>query len=120
MKQKRKPPKPPSKKLFFRASWSSWKLLKEFQSESDLKSMYELGQYIIACFIRYLKIRKGLLEPEEENEYLDDEVQEMFVEFSQAEKHFEYVKPKRRAPQHEVDRFTGQLNLWNNDGLSQT
>lgn len=116
----RKTGKPPAKKFFFRASWSAWKLLSEFQQESDLKSMYELGQYIMACFIRYLKIKKGVLEPEEEDEFLDNEVQEMFVEFSQAEKHFEYVKPKRRPPQHEIDKYQGQLTFWKNDGISQT
>lgn len=112
--------KPPAYKFFFRVSWSAWKLLEEARKEAGFKSLYELGQSIIACYVRYLRKKKGLLPPEEENEFLDDEVEEMFADFSQAEKHFEWTKPKRKRPQYEVNNYQGQKDLFGYDGTPQT
>ena len=36
----------------------------------------------------------------------------MFSDLSQAERHFEFVKPKRKIPQSKIDEANGQLRIW--------
>ena len=46
------------------------------------------------------------------NEVKKDEIQDMFADYSQAERHFEFVKPKRKMPQYKLDEIQGQFRLW--------
>lgn len=80
--------------------------LSEIRDKYGFSSNYEIIQYLVACFLR-------VADPEhdEEAEPVPDEIQSMFADFSQAERHFEYVKPKRRAPQYMIDKAIGQLPL---------
>lgn len=103
-----------AKKIFFRISPQSFELLYRFKEKHGLKSMYELSQYIMACFIRYLKAKEGIQEPEEENQYLDEEVADMFDEYALSEKHFEYVKPKGKiSPTFDYSILTKEEKLIN-------
>ena len=64
-------------------------------------------QYILGCFLRVADPMPG----DDDEEVLPDEIKEMFYDLSQAERHFEYVKPKRKLPQHKVDEMNGQKRL---------
>lgn len=99
--------KPPAEKVWFRINSKDGKRLSEIAEKYGFKSRYELGQYIVACFLR-------VADPEndEDDTPVHDEIKEMFYDLSEAEKHFEFVKPKRRLPQHEIDELQGQLRLW--------
>lgn len=83
------------KKVFFRVSPEALKLMEKFRLENNIKSMYELNQRIIACFVRFLELENNKQEPDDEDAYLNDEVQRMFNEMEDAEEHFEFVKPKQ-------------------------
>ena len=70
------------------------------------KSIYEINQYLWGCFLR-------VADPEhEENPTpIPDEIAEMFNDFAQAERRFEYIKPKRKPDQKEIDKQVGQYRL---------
>ena len=67
----------------------------------------EIMQYILGCFLRVADPMPG----DDEEEVLPDEIKEMFYDLSQAERHFEYVKPKRKLPQYKADEMNGQKRL---------
>lgn len=96
-------------KIVARIDMDSFKRLSEIRDKYGFNSNYEIIQYLVGCFLR-------VADPEHEEieEPVPDEIQSMFADFSQAEKHFEFVKPKRRIPQYKLDEIQGQLRLWQN------
>ena len=83
------------KKIPVRVDLEQWQRLDKIRADYHFKSTYEIMQYILGCFLRVLP----------------DEIKEMFYDLSQAERHFEYVKPKRKLPQYKVDEMNGQKRL---------
>lgn len=70
------------------------------------KSVYEMSQYLWACFLR-------VADPDndKEEEPIPDEIASMFSDLSNAERRFDYVKPKKALPKHVIDEFNGQLRM---------
>lgn len=95
-------------KAVSRLTPSQYARAKSICKKYGFKSVYEINQYLWACFLRVA----DPLPDDDKDEMLPDEIKEMFSDLSQAERHFEYVKPKRRAPQYEIDKKNGQLSLW--------
>lgn len=106
-KRHSKPRKPPAKKIWSRLDPKQYKRLTEIAKKYGFKSEYQIMQYITAAFLR-------VADPDndENEEPVPDEIQNMFADLSEAEKHFDFVKPKRKLPQHEIDEFQGQFRLW--------
>lgn len=87
------------KKIPVRVDLEQWQRLDKIRADYHFKSTYEIMQYILGCFLRVADPMPG----DDDEEVLPDEIKEMFYDLSQAERHFEYVKPKRKLPQHKVD-----------------
>ena len=92
------------KKIPVRVDLEQWQRLDKIRADYHFKSTYEIMQYILGCFLRVADPMPG----DDDEEVLPDEIKEMFYDLSQAERHFEYVKPKRKLPQHKVDEMNGQ------------
>lgn len=93
-------------KIVARIDIDCFNRLSEIRDKYGFNSNYEIIQYLVACFLR-------VADPEhcEEDEPVSDEIQDMFANLSQAEKHFEYIKPKRKVPQAKIDESEGQGRL---------
>lgn len=96
-------------KIVARIDIDAFKRLSEIRDKYGFNSNYEIIQYLVGSFLR-------VADPEhdEEIEPVPDEIKAMFADLSQAEKHFEFVKPKRKLPQYKLDEIQGQLRLWQN------
>ncbi|MFR1084142.1 MAG: hypothetical protein ACLSCE_04180 [Bacteroides cellulosilyticus] len=96
-------------KIVARIDLDNFKRLSEIRDKYGFSSNYEIIQYLVACFLR-------VADPEhdETEEPVPDEIKDMFADYSEAEKHFEFVKPKRKLPQYKLDEIHGQLRLWEN------
>ena len=96
-------------KIVARIDIDNFKRLSEIRDKYGFSSNYEIIQYLVACFLR-------VADPEhdETEEPVPDEIKDMFEDLSQAEKHFEFVKPKRKLPQYKLDEIQVQLRLWQN------
>ena len=70
----------------------AYERLNELSKEYGCKSTYELIQRLIGCFLRALSHNNS-----NEVETISDEVQQIFNELHEAEKHMEFEKPKRSA-----------------------
>ena len=94
-------------KIVARIDLESFKRLSEIRDKYGFSSNYEIIQYLVACFLR-------VADPEHaaEIEPVPDEIQDMFADYSKAERHFEFVKPKRKMPQYKLDEIQGQFRLW--------
>lgn len=67
-----------------------WERASRIRDKFGFKSIYEISQYLWACFLRVADP-----EHEENPDPVPDEIEDMFGDFTEAEKHFEFVKPKR-------------------------
>lgn len=96
-------------KIVARIDIDNFNRLSEIRDKYGFSSNYEIIQYLVACFLR-------VADPEhdETDEPVPDEIKDMFSDYSQAERHFEFVKPKRKMPQYKLDEIHGQLRLWQN------
>lgn len=96
-------------KIVARIDIGSFKRLSEIRDKYGFKSNYEIIQYLVACFLR-------VADPEHDEtiEPVPDEIAAMFEDFSRAERHFEFVKPKRKLPKYELNLINGQLGIWEN------
>lgn len=81
---------PTYKKVVCRINATSYSQLNAICRQYGFRSMYELCQFLAACFLHVADP-----EIEERPEPLPDEVGTMFDRLSDAEEHFGYVKPKR-------------------------
>lgn len=104
-RRKRRPPSG-FKKIVTRLSLDSWNRAEGIRAKFGFKSLYEMDQYLWACFLR-------VADPDndENDDPVPDEIRDMFSDLSMAERHFEYVKPKRALPQWRVDESNGQQRL---------
>lgn len=111
MKQVRKQLKPPSKKFFFRVDWVAYKLLEEEKKAAGFNSMYELGQCIIACYLRYVKKKRNLLSVEEESEFLNDEAKRMYGDTALFDEfRMQVVQPKRKPTESAKVQFANETS----------
>ena len=90
-------------KIVVRITPEQRKRLDYIKNEYGFKSVYEIMQYLAGAF---LKVADP--EHEESTDPVPDEIEAMFSGFAQAEKHFEYIKPKRSLSQYEIDKMNGQ------------
>lgn len=95
------------KKIPVRIDLDQWRRLDKIRIDYHFRSTYEIMQYILSCFLRVA----DPMPCDDEEEILPDEIKEMFSDLSEAERHFEYVKPKKRLPQHKIDEMNGQQRL---------
>ena len=91
------------KKIPVRIDLEQWQRLDKIRADYHFRSTYEIMQYILGCFLRVADPT-----PKDDDEVLPDEIKEMFSSLSEAERHFEYMKPKRKLPQYKVDEMNGQ------------
>lgn len=96
------------KKIPVRVDLEQWRRLDKIRVDYHFRSTYEIMQYILGCFLRVADPVPG----EENDEIVPDEIKSMFSDLAEAERHFEYVKPKRKLPQHKLDEINGQLRIW--------
>ena len=95
------------KKIPVRVDLEQWRRLDKPNTDYHFKSTNEIMQYILGCFLRVA----DPMPDDDDEEVLPDEIKEMFYDLSQAERHFEYVKPNRKQHQHKVDEMHGQKRL---------
>lgn len=96
-----------SRKIPVRVDREQWHELGKIQSDFKFKSRYEIMQYILSCFLKAVKVARN----DPDAEPVSEEIEAMFSDLSQAERHFEYIKPKRRMPQRQIDEANGQGTL---------
>ena len=94
------------KKSVVRIDLDDWKRLDAIRAQYKFKSIYEIMQYLVGAFLRVADP-----EHEENDDPIPDEITEMFSDFAQAERQFNYSKPKRALPQHVKDEKNGQLRF---------
>lgn len=89
-----------------RLTLDEWARVETIRDKYRFKSVYEISQYLWACFLR-------VADPDndENDDPVPDEIKDMFSDLAMAERHFEYVKPKRALPQYRVDEMNGQLPI---------
>ena len=95
------------KKIPVRVELEQSQTLEKNRANYHIKSTNDIMQYILSYLLRVADPMPG----DDDEEVLPDEIKEMFYDLSQAERHFEYVKPKRKLPQHKVDEMNGQKRL---------
>ncbi len=107
MNRKKKPKKPEAKKIWARMCPKEYERLKEIKRKYGFKSEYQIVQYVMAAFMR-------VADPENDpnEEPVPEEITSMFYDLSHADREFDFVKPKRKLPQKEIDDITGQLRIW--------
>lgn len=95
------------KKVVARISTEAYERADLIKEKFGFKSIYEINQYLWHCFLR-------VADPEhdEEEEPVPDEIKQMFYDLSEADRQFDFVKPKRKLPQYKLDEINGQLRLW--------
>lgn len=106
MRRKRKKYIEPPRKVVARLNPDQWRRANLIKSKYGFRSIYEISQYLWGAFLR-------VADPDNDDntDPVPDEIELMFSDYSQAEKRFEYVKPKRRLPQREIDEINGQMPI---------
>lgn len=86
-----------TKKIGSRVSLETYKRLDEIKEKYGFSSVYEIIQGLIHCFLR-------VADPEvdQQSEPVPYDIEQMFAEMSEAERHVEFEKPKRRKPNKSV------------------
>ena len=80
----------PPKKIVARLNHKQWERASRIRDKFGFKSIYEMTQYLWGCFLRVADP-----EHEENPNPVPDEIEMMFGDLSEAERNFEFVKPKR-------------------------
>ena len=80
-------------KIFSRVTRADYERLGEIRRKYGFKSNYEIMQYLMHCFLRVADPENDPIE-----EPVPAEIESMFQDLSEADKHFTFVKPKRRCP----------------------
>lgn len=94
------------KKVVARLNPIQYKRAEAIRDKFGFKSIYEITQYLWACFLRVADADNDTsVEP------LPDEIETMFEGFADSEKHFEYVKPKRSINQASLNSSKNNLTL---------
>ena len=102
-------------KIWARVNDKAFNELRGFAKEAGFKSYYQLIQYTVACLLRMIRNRNGTIDGDEEDEGLTDEISQMFYDYSESDRKFDFVKPKRRVSEKrlaEIEADKKQLKLW--------
>lgn len=86
-------------KIFSRVSKGDYGRLSMIRKKYGFKSNYEIIQYLMRCFLR-------VADPDNDpiTEPVPVEIEEMFLNLSEADKRFAFIKPKRRCPHKSPDK----------------
>ena len=86
-------------KIFSRISKADYGRLSEIRKKYGFKSNYEIVKYLVYCFLR-------VADPEHDNvkEPVPVEIEEMFANLSEADKHFMFIKSKKRCAHKSPDK----------------
>lgn len=78
------------KKMVARLDPIQWARAEAIRDKYGFKSIYAMNQYLWACFLR-------VADPDNDTrtDPVPEEIEMMFGDFAESEKHFEYVKPKK-------------------------
>lgn len=79
-----------TKRVYSRVTPETYKRLNEIKDKYGFNSVYEIVQSLIHCFLRVAD-----RESDSQMEPVPYDIESMFDEFSAAEKHVEFEKPKR-------------------------
>lgn len=93
-------------KIVARLNPEQYKRANAIKEKYGFKSVYEINQYLWASFLRVADPKH-----EENTDPVPDEIETMFCDYSNAERRFEYVKPKKNLPQYQIDEINGQQKL---------
>ena len=78
------------KKIVSRLDINAYSRLSGIRDKFGFSSNYEIMQYLVACFLRVADPERDDIE-----EPIPEEIESMFGDLSQADRQFDYVKPKR-------------------------
>ena len=94
------------KKVVARLDPIQWDRLSKAREKYGFSSNYAIIQYLVACFLR-------VADPEHDelSEPIPEEVKNMFNDYSNDNKDFEFVKPKRGIPQYRLNEMNEQLKI---------
>lgn len=87
-----------TRKVNTRVTPETYRRLQAIARAYGFRSVYEILQSLIHCFLRAAD-----KEHDQQAEPLPYDVEQMFSEMAEAEKHVEFKKPKRRAPRKSVN-----------------
>lgn len=88
------------RQIAVRVDTYSFDRLMKIKNNQGFNSIYELIQYVAACFLRFADPNTNECKSEVE------EVEEMFDVYSSYEKHFEYQKPKRAMNNKTLNQYS--------------
>lgn len=85
-------------KIFSRVSRSDYNRLSAIKKKYGFKSNYEILNYLMHCFLR-------VADPDNDDysEPVPLEIEQMFSDLSEADRHLMFIKPKRRCPHKTPD-----------------
>lgn len=86
-----------TRKVYSRVTPETYRRLDEIKAKYGFSSVYEIIQGLIHCFLR-------VADPEidQQSEPVPYDIEQMFADMSEAERHVEFEKPKRRKPNKSV------------------
>lgn len=92
------------RKVVARLDPIQFKRVEAIRDKFGFKSIYEISQYLWACFLR-------VADPDNDTsvEPVPEEIEMMFDSLADSEKHFEYVKPKRSINQASLNSNKNNL-----------
>lgn len=89
-----------AKRVDTRVSLETYRRLNEVKNKYKFKSVYDILQSLIHCFLRYADPDN---DPQKEDP-LPKDIEDMFDDMSEGERHVEFSnKPKRRTPHRTPD-----------------
>lgn len=86
-----------TKKVYSRITPESYKRLESISKKYGFKSVYEILQSLIHCFLRVADPDDPQVEP------VPYDIEQMFDELSNSEKHVEFIKPKRSKSKKSIN-----------------
>lgn len=87
-----------TRKVYSRVTPETYRRLDEIKAKYGFNSVYEIMQGLIHCFLRVADP-----EADQQSEPVPYDIEQMFTEMSEAEKHVEFEKPKRRVAHKSVE-----------------
>ena len=87
-----------TKKVYSRVTPETYKRLDEIKSRYGFSSIYEIVQSLIHCFLRVVDP-----DADQQTDPVPYDIEQMFTDLSEAEKHVEFEKPKRKASHKTVN-----------------
>lgn len=88
------------RKIVARVDGSQYKRLSQIRDKFGFRSNYEIIKYLVSCFLRVADPKP---EEEAEKEPLQDEIREMFYDYSDVEDRYKSPGPKRSPSRYELN-----------------